>query len=93
MLIKLFSLPHDKYEWLKSSLSQFLKEFNITYKSILGEEQLSAYLRAYNEFINQKGRKIQGEGVNIFGSSSKGAKVATIEMGPADGLDRWTSKQ
>jgi hypothetical protein len=93
LLIKLFALPHDKYEWLKASLSQFLKEFNITYKHVLGEDQLSMYLGAYNQFISQKKKKTEGESVRIFGASSKGAKVATIEMGPADSLDKWTSKQ
>lgn len=59
-MLKLFALPHDKYEWMKASLSQFLKEFNFTYKHVLGEEQLTIYLRAYNEFINQKAKKTQG---------------------------------
>ena len=54
---------------------------------------MNIYLRAYNEFIAPKATKGAIESVNIFGASSKGAKVATIEMGPSDGVDKWTSKQ
>jgi hypothetical protein len=39
---------------------------------------MNIYLKAYNEFINHKAARGAGESVNIFGSSSKGAKVATI---------------
>lgn len=58
--MKLFNLPHGKYEWIKTSLSQFFKDFNISYKHLLQEDQLNRYLKTYNEFINQKIGKMQG---------------------------------
>lgn len=91
--MKLFNLPHGKYEWLKQSLAQFFKEFNIAYKHTLPEQKLTSYLKTYNEFTSHKTSKAPGDSVSIFGNGGKGGKVAMIEMSASDGLDKWTSKQ
>jgi hypothetical protein len=78
LLMKLFNLPHSKYEWVKQSLAQFFKQFNILYKQLLKEEQVNKYLKTYNDFLNQKIGKGQGGSVNIFGNGGKGGNVATV---------------
>lgn len=88
----MFKLPFKQYEWIKTSLNQFFKEFNINYKHLLDPELANKYLQQYNIFINSKNSKGTGGDVNIFGTGNKG-KVTHIEVVKGDGYDAWTSKQ
>lgn len=92
LLLSMFKLPYKKYEWVKSSLTQFFKEFNITYKHLLNPDLLQNYLASYNAFVNLKEGKGNGDDVNVFGSS-KGGKIKQVEVVKGDGYDSWASRQ
>lgn len=94
LLIKMFNLPHTKYEWIRQSLTQFFKDFNIQFKHLLSQEQTSKYLKLYNQFISQKSTiKPAVDVPNIFGNGAKAGKVTSLQISSSDGLDKWTSKQ
>lgn len=76
--MKLFKLPHQKYEWIKQSLSQFFKDFNIQYKHLLAEANVHTYLQAYNQFINQKSSSKAVDAANIIGNGGKGGKITMV---------------
>lgn len=92
-MIKLFGLPSRKYEWMKSSLAQFFKDFNIQYKQILSSNLSGKYLQMYNAFISQKAGHSGGEDVNFITGGSKGGKFTSVEVVKSDGFDKWASKQ
>ena len=89
---ELLHLPNLNFDWVRTSIATIIKDFLIEYKELMNDSK--AFLKAYNNFLQQKKSTSNAPTSNIMGQASSTkveSKIVIVEN--QDGPSQWCKKQ
>lgn len=89
---ELLHLPNLNFDWVRTSIATIIKDFLIEYKELMNDSK--AFLKAYNNFLQQKKSTSNAPTSNIMGQASSTkveSKIVIVEN--QDGASQWCKKQ